>query len=206
MTEIVQATIGLKAYREKLLSGKRDGLLILDLCEILCPALLKWVGETYVGKQKTIEEETVYQQFFEAFHELLSCFLNNQLQLYDLEKEWFQNLLYTGNLYRYLGKSDPFNEDRVLPRYNRIYVSWSKNKENSYLRSKLHGPITQLACNIQFPYFGIDIEGFTAFYHKHIDSNVLIVRGTEREVVFPTIQKCIYSVEYIEDGTNEQIG
>jgi len=175
----------------------------LDLCEILCPAFLKWVGDTYVGKQKSMAEENTYQQFFEAFYDLLSCFQDGKFQLYEFEQEWVKDLVYTGNLYRYLGKSDPLNKERVLPRYNKIYVSWSKNKDNSYLRSKLYGPITYLSCNIQFPYFGIDIEGFTAFYHKHINSDVLIVRGAEREVVFPTIQEFIYSIGYIEDGTDE---
>lgn len=203
MLKVSQATIGLKAYREKLFSGKRDGSLILDLCEILCPALLKWLGETYVGRRKNAVEEDAYQQFFEAFHDLLSCSLNSKLQLYELEQEWFKSLVYTGNLYRYLGKSDPFNRDRVSPQYNKIYVSWSKGKENSYLRSKLYGPKTQLSCNVQLPYFGIDIEGFTMYYHKHINSDILIARGTEREVVFPTIQECIYSVKYIEDGIDE---
>jgi len=203
MTEIVQATIGLKAYKEKLCSCNRDGLLILDLCEILCPALLKWVGDTYVGKRKSTTVENAYQHFFVAFYDLLSCFQDGKFQLSALEQEWGKNLIYTGKLYRYLGKSDPFNKEQVLPQYNKIYVSWSKNQDNLYLRSKLFGPITQLSCNVQFPYFGVDIEGFTAFYHKHINNNVLIARGTEREVVFPTIQEVIYAIRYIGDGTNE---
>lgn len=203
MTEIKRATLVLKAYKEILFSGNRDSSLILDLCEELCPALLKWLGETYVGKRKNAVEENAYQQFFEAFYDLLSCSLNSKLPLYELEQEWFKSLVYTGNLYRYLGKSDPFNRDRVSPQYNKIYVSWSKGKENSYLRSKLYGPKTQLSCNVQLPCFGIDIEGFTMYYHKHINSNILIARGTEREVVFPTIQECIYSIEYIEDGIDE---
>jgi len=203
MTEVKQATRVLKVYKELLFSGNRESSLILDLCKELCPALLKWLGETYVGKRKSTVEESAYQQFFEAFYDLLSCALSSKLQLYELEQEWFKSLVYTGNLYRYLGKSDPFNRDRVSPQYNKIYVSWSKGKENSYLRSKLYGPKTQLSCNVQLPYFGIDIEGFTMYYHKHINSDILIARGTEREVVFPTIQECIYSVKYIEDGIDE---
>lgn len=100
--------------------------------------------------------------------------------------------MYQGVLYRYLGHSEPSDSRKcVRPQYNKIYVSWSKNKGNKYLESKLYGVKTLLACNVNYPYFGIDLSAFG------------MSRGNEREVVFPTIEETMTSIKFIEENDDE---
>lgn len=79
---------------------------------------------------------------------------------------------------------------------NDIFVSWSKNKEISYIESKLYGCMTRLYCNIPPNMVGFDLEGFQEFYNNKFASKIWIARGEEREVVFPTIKEMIYRIEY----------
>ena len=64
-------------------------------------------------------------------------------------------------------------------------VSWNKEEENAYLLSKLYGPVTKMTCVITEPLYGIDLEILKC------------CRGTEREVIFPTIEKYITEIDYL---------
>lgn len=153
-------------------------------------ALAYWTGNTYVGQPKEKALEKVYQTFFELLLELL-IFIKDSPRFTNEHKEKIDSVLYQGNIYRYLGySSEEYHyldnkEQFVKPNYNGIYVSWSKNKSNSYIESKLRGPITKLKCCINEDMFGIDLEAFG------------VSRGNEKEVVFPTLEKCITEIQYI---------
>lgn len=153
-------------------------------------ALAYWTGNTYVGQPKEKALEKVYQTFFKLLLELL-IFIKDSPEFTNEHKEKIDSVLYQGNIYRYLGySSEEYHyldnkEQFVEPNYNGIYVSWSKNESNSYIESKLLGPITKLKCCINEDMFGIDLEAFG------------VSRGNEKEVVFPTLEKCITEIQYI---------
>ena len=170
------------------------------LCDNICEVLLEWCGKTWVGQEKSDETKNAYQNFFEAFNNLIYYFEENIDKLNYLEKDFLEKVAFRGNVYRLLGSNNHLNNSKIRPLFNTIFVSWSKNKENFYLESKLYGPITRLYCQIEKPNFGIDIEGFTDFYHHHISDDVMIARGNEREVVFPTIRKTIIYIEYLREN------
>lgn len=88
--------------------------------------------------------------------------------------------LYQGKVYRYLGyKNEPETKKYIIPEYNNIYVSWSKEKQESgYFKEKLKEPITRLEYEIIGDEYGIDLEKMD------------LSKGNEREVVFPTKQGC----------------
>lgn len=153
-------------------------------------ALAYWTGNTYVGQPKEKALEKVYQTFFKLLLELL-IFIKDSPEFTNEHKEKIDSVLYQGNIYRYLGySSEEYHyldnkEQFVEPNYNGIYVSWSKNESNSYIESKLLGPITKLKCCINEDMFGIDLEAFG------------VSRGNEKEVVFPTLERCITEIQYI---------
>ena len=147
---------------------------IYDICNV-------WTGKTYVGCEKTKELQDAFQKFFTALMYLLLKMKNSPR---DYEVRVAKAMLYTGTVYRYLGKNEP-NKIKVVPVYNNIYVSWSKLPTNHYFLSKLYGPVTWMACNIVEPQYGIDLEVIGCS------------RANEREVVFPTIESCITEIKYI---------
>ena len=146
-----------------------------------------WTGNTYVGHPKNKKVKKAFQSFFESLMELLLKMKDSKKAF---EKRVANSMLYRGTVYRYLGSTDPV-EKAIVPKYNDIYVSWSKNPENSYLESKLCGTMTWMSCNISAPYYGIDLEA--------IGSS----RGNECEVVFPTIKKCITEIKYISEEDDD---
>lgn len=161
-----------REYFEKLLS---------DIKEVL----VKWTGDTYVGCPKEERLQKTYQNFFEALLCLLLFLKEKDTLITRKEKEFYQSCLYNGTLYRYIGSNYYNNEETIKPRFDGIYVSWSKNSENDYLRSKLYGPITWLKCEVKEPMYAIDLNYFG------------VSRGNEEEVVFPTIEKCITDSKFI---------
>ena len=104
----------------------------------------------------------------------------------DFENRVANAMLYRCPVYRYLGH-DYITDKVVVPDYDGIYVSWNKEEENAYLLSKLHGPVTKMTCVIAEPLYGIDLEILEC------------CRGTEREVVFPTIEEYIIEINYLGD-------
>lgn len=140
-----------------------------------------WSGKTYVGFPKHPRIKSAFQSFFEDLMRLLLKMKdgdNNE------ERAFATSLLFRGKVYRYLGSDAP-NKKIVKPHYDRIYVSWSKLPENSYLLSKLYGKITWISCEIEYPFYGIDIDALGCS------------RGNEQEVVFPTIKECVREINYI---------
>ena len=61
----------------------------------------------------------------------------------------------------------------------------------------MYGKITRQYGLIPEDNYGIDIEKFQEFYNKHFNKNAYIAKGKEREVVYSTIEKDIYNIEYI---------
>ncbi len=163
-----------------------------DLCEIdyqmLADNILRtlnyWTGKTYVGIEKDKTVRKAFQSFFTQLYSFLMICRDSNIK--ELQK-FAKRALYQGVLYRYLGHGD-VSEDcdsRVEPQYNDIYVSWSKNSENSYIESKLYGVITLIECEVSGNYYGIDLGAFG------------VVRGNEAEVVFPTIKETVKDISYI---------
>lgn len=160
--------------------------MIYDLFDNLESTLDYWTGNTYVGIEKEEELKNAYQGLFEClFRFVLLCQKVSDPVLNDFAK----SVLFQGTVYRYLGHGfhDESITQRIIPRYDGIFVSWSKVPQNTYLENKLYGTITKLTCLIDNEYYGIDLEPFG------------VVRGDESEVVFPTIEQTIKSIEYIED-------
>lgn len=143
-----------------------------------------WAGNTYVGQRKRQDLKNSYQDFFSNLMKmLLLCKKNNN----QCENAVAESLLYQGKVYRYLGYGAPSGckKKAIVPEYDRIYVSWSKEPKNSYIESKLYGEMTLVEAEIKPSYFGIDLEA--------IGSS----RGNEKEVVFPTLKDCVTNIKYI---------
>lgn len=156
--------------------------LFFDICQVL----EVWTGKTFVGQKKSKRLENTYQRFFSSLMSFLLFIKDNSKKMNSDEVMLSKQCLFKGVVYRYLGSCFSSNRKTVEPKYNEIYVSWSKNPENSYLESKLYGPITWLKCEISEPYNGIDLKCFG------------VSRGTEEEVVFPTIKECIKEIKVIK--------
>lgn len=174
---IGEATENIKTYCKL---SERCPNMLLELGDDISQVCRFWTGSTYVGSPKKEEIKNVFQLFFEALMELLLSMKDSEL---DFERRVANAMLYRGPVYRYLGHNYPADEV-VVPDYNNVYVSWNKDEENAYLLSKLHGPVTKMTCVIAEPLYGIDLEMLEC------------CRGTEREVVFPTIEQYITTIEY----------
>lgn len=162
-------------------SKERTCTWLLDLGNDICDVCSFWTGKTYVGSQKEKDIENAFQSFFEV---LMNLLLDMKHSANDYEKNVANAMLYQGTVYRYLGKNHT-HKGKVVPIYNDIYVSWSKQPENHYLLSKLFGKITWISCEIKEPLYGIDLEVIGCS------------RANEQEVVFPTKEPCITEVKYI---------
>lgn len=125
-----------------------------------------WTGLFQLGCRKDKNFEESYQNFFQYLYQYLTIYK--------------PQYLYQGKVYRYLGyKSEPETKKYIIPEYNNIYVSWSKEKQESgYFKEKLKEPITRLEYEIIGDEYGIDLEKMD------------LSKGNEREVVFPTKQGC----------------
>lgn len=174
-----------------------------NICGGIDQILLIWTGNTYVGRKKDSETERQFQRFFTLIHDLiLFCAYNNE-RLSEQETSFADMLTYHGTVYRYLGVADYRNyrrKERVEPKYNNIYVSWSKSEYNNYITGKLSGPVTWMKATIKEPDFGIDIHGFEEWCKKWYGEANFITRGEEKEVVFPTIEKYIEEIKYHNNG------
>ena len=174
---ISEATQNIAAYRK---SQNREPEILSELGDDLKAVCCFWTGKTYIGSPKAEPIKMAFQAFFEELMQLLLCMKDSRL---NFEESVANAMLYRGTVYRYLGKSYP-SDEVVVPCYDGIYVSWSKQDGNSYLLSKLYGPISKLTCEIAEPMYGIDLDILEC------------VRGNEREVVFPTIEQCIVEIQY----------
>lgn len=146
-------------------------------------ALDCWAGCTYVGERKEAALSSAFQNFFDVLYAFL--IIDKDYAPFPI-KEFTTGALYKGKLYRYLGHGEGSSdkESVVNPECDGVWVSWSKNKDNSYFNGKLYGPMTQVVCNTGDKY-GIDLSALN------------VSRGVEAEVVFPTLKECIISVQYL---------
>lgn len=147
--------------------------------------LCYWTGQPHIGVEKSDNVKNAYHLFFDTLHKLL---LQLKESTDDQERSFAERTLYQGVLYRYLGYGEYSDiilkeNEKISPKYDGIYVSWSKSPSNEYILSKLKDPFTFLICNTGDLY-GIDISAFG------------FEAGGEPEVVFPTLEKCIVSVSY----------
>ncbi len=151
-----------------------------NIIENIKDILKIWTGETYIGKRKEKKVEKHFQLFFESLYDFISTCKKSD---FTLLQEFADESLYQGRIYRYIG----ILKDVKEPEYNNIYVSWSKNLQNTYIESKLSSDYVMIiTCDICDSYYGIDIEAF--------DES----RGEEREVVFPTIKELIIDKKIIK--------
>ena len=192
---IEKTTYGLRWYISQ--RGKQgfDREIFEDMIRHIMAVLSKWTGETWVGQKKDKRIESVFQNFFETLVGLIGYINFFEKKMADTEKEFANIIVYNGVLYRYLGSGSSCNKECVAIEYNDIYVSWSKNEQNDYIESKLYGPLLWIKAQTSPFDYAIDLEGLDKFYQKITGENKGVVRGKEREVVYPTKRECILEVE-----------
>ena len=174
---ISEATQNIGTYRK---APNRNPDMLMELGDDLRAVCCFWTGKTYIGSPKAEPIKMAFQSFFEELVQLL-LFMKDSGMLF--EERVANAMLYRGNVYRYLGKNYP-SDEVVVPCYDGIYVSWSKQDGNSYLLSKLYGPVTKITCEIAEPLYGIDLDILEC------------TRGNEQKVVFPTFEQCIVDIQY----------
>ena len=176
---ISEATQNIVAYRK---APNRNPDMLTELADDLRAVCCFWTGSTYVGSPKSDPIKMTFQTFFQELM-LLLLFMNDRGLPF--EERVANAMLYRGTVYRYLGKNYP-SDEVVVPCYDGIYVSWSKKDGNSYLLSKLYGPVTKITCEIAEPMYGIDLDILEC------------TRGNEQEVVFPTFEQSIVEIHYFD--------
>ena len=174
---ISEATQNIVTYRK---TQNRESDMLAELGDDLRAVCCFWTGKTFIGSQKSAPIKMAFQAFFEELMQLLLLMKDSGLPF---EERVANAMLYRGTVYRYLGKNYP-SDEVVVPCYDGVYVSWSKQDGNSYLLSKLYGPVTKLTCEIAEPMYGIDLDILEC------------TRGNEQEVVFPTLEQCIVEIQY----------
>ena len=171
-------------FRKRIARGLFEIEKLQVLIENIYETLKNWTGKNYIGIEKDNRLKKAFQRLFENLTDfLITC---KEVPIAELN-EFAQQALFQGTLYRYLGHTSlvDFNE-RIEPCYDGVYVSWSKNPQNNYIEDKLRGTMTLLTCKVSGAYYGIDLSVFE------------VDKGTEAEVVFPTIESTIVNKEYIE--------
>ena len=132
--------------------------------------------------KRVMTAKKLFSLFFISLYQfLIACRNSDNNALKDLGTR----ALFQGTVYRYLGYGSAIgdiNKPKEI-KYNNIYVSWSKNKRNEYIESKLYGVITLMTCEISDDYYGIDLE------------ELGVSRGYEREVVFPNYENLVTKIK-----------
>ena len=178
---IKEGTENIKRYHEYRKQNPEDFCFLRDVFRDIMKITNFWTGKTYVGSKKTKKIEKAFQDFYQAFYELLIAFkMNSFNSVSETEKSLANNLLYQGKIYRYLGHgSVRKSKQSIKVKYNNVWVSWSKEPNNYYLESKLYGKYLKLYAIINNDIYGIDLEALG------------VSVGEEKEVVFPTIRETI---------------
>lgn len=156
-------------------------------CDNVTKLLRKWTGNTYVGCEKPGNFKDAFHQFFVAlYNQLLAMRVSN---IGDMAC-FANSALFQGTVYRYLGHSS-YNDEKIIPVFDNIYVSWSTNNKSLYFESKLHGTMTFMECDICDDCFGIDLRAFE------------VSPNNENEIVFPTIEKYVTNIQYISENKDK---
>ena len=182
---ITEVTNNVKMYHARPNASKK---MFMELCKDIGEICSFWTNNTYVGNPKNDAIKNAFQLFFEELMNLL-LIMKNSDKFYEVDVA--NALLYRGTVYRYLGRDYP-TDDVVSPIYDDIYVSWSKEPKNDYLLSKLYGTITWMSCEINAPFYGIDLDALGCS------------RANEHEVVFPTIEEYITEIKYISEENDDK--
>ncbi len=185
------ATKQISEYRKSLKKG--FNLIIKTIANVLT----QWTGKTYVGAPKEKDLQNAFQNFFVEIFALAQD-IENSVHSTRMQMKFLECARYQGDLYRYIGSDSPFEQCKRVE-YNEIYVSWSKAKGNSYVLSKLYNPIYLLSAKLSGEFYGFDIELFDKIYNRHFHKHLMIARGTEREVVFPTVKNAIVKIQEVKD-------
>lgn len=200
LEEITKTTIYIKCYKLKRFTKNFEYLdFFNELLERIASVLYKWSGYTYVGIIKDNITINVFQEFFITLCDLIDFFDNSKAYISKLEKDFIKSIKYTGIIYRVLGygnSQDKNKNKRIIPYYNTIFVSWSKNENNIYLDTKLYGKKTKIKAYIENNSYGLDLENFQHFINNQFDCYLNISKGNEREVIFPTLKEHITEITY----------
>lgn len=165
------------------------------LLKSIANVLAQWTGETYVGEVKEKGVQSAFQRFFvEIF--CLACELENKDFPTEAESEFVKCARYQGDIYRYIGSDSPCRKCEGVE-YNEIYVSWSKEKGNSYIMGKLYPPIYFMHAKLSGKFYGFDIKRFDRLYSQIYSKQSNIAKGAEREVVFPTLKEVIVNIQEV---------
>ena len=168
-----------------------------SLLKAIANVLAQWTGETYVGAVKEKGVQNAFQRFFvEIF--CLACALENKNSPTEAESEFVRSARYQGDIYRYIGSDSPCWKCEEVE-YNEIYVSWSKEKGNSYIMGKLYPPIYFMHAKLSGKFYGFDIERFERLYSRIYRKQSNIAKGAEREVVFPTLKEVLVDIQEVND-------
>lgn len=174
-----------KDINEYFINDSKDIFYFMDLMREIKYVLKYWTGQTNVGVEKSSDLKMAYQRFFDEFMKMLLLFKSRTDSKW-YEKAAAKKYLYQGTVYRYLGNHNKSIKNLISVNYDEIFVSWNKDKVNSYIISKLKGKKLLLTCEIYENNYGIDLE------------ELGVSVGSEREVVFPTIKETIINEEVID--------
>ena len=190
ISQINIGTKAIQAYTNMRMSNMPKAATYFDdlIQNYIKPVISMWAGETFVGTPKTEPVKQAFQRFYVSLMKLLQNINSNAFTPTSYETRFANSLLFRGVIYRVLGTSDPTSPTIIAPKYNNIYVSWSKKeKPANNIIEKLYGTRTFLTANIVDDY-GIDLDFFE------------LIQGHEEEVVYPTLKKSIVAIRYIEAG------
>ena len=141
--EIKKTTIYIECYKIKRFSKNFNCLdFFPELLERVADVLSQWSGKNCVGFAKDNTTIDVFQAFFMCLCDLIKLLEKNKDCIIKLEKDFINSIKYNGIIYRTLGYGDCHDENKnksIIPEYNSIFVSWSKNNDIPYLNTKLYG-------------------------------------------------------------------
>lgn len=146
--------------------------------------LFLWVGDSAIGFPKNVNINLAYQSFFTEFYSFL--IFASKCKNKELEKIT-DKVLYKGTICRYLGRAKENNNLYIVPIFDERWSSWSKGRENSYIKKHFVGKTTKVICNTRAS-FGIDLTslGFS-------------ING-EKEVVYPMIKSDVDEISFCNNG------
>lgn len=180
--EIDKHTEKLEDYVDNYINSRIVDNSVKDLFENhVIPILEYWTRCTYVGERKDKRVQASFNLFFDALYRVLLVLRRSS----NMKVSDFANkaLYQKGTLYRYLGNLKSIKDVK----YNTAWESWSKNKDNTYLKGKLTGKKILLTCKIDVDNFhGLDLTAFG------------ISCNNEEEVVYYTVKETIQSIEEID--------